>query len=125
MKSILAAIALLVLSPLAHAGTWHCEAGLTDTQSVVKIDIQGDEQGQMANHAQVTIVQFPAKYIARNDVADTSEISRVIIGEDDPRSKLRLRIMSDMFDQTNHKAFVLLVNNPLKKELDGYCGYTN
>lgn len=125
MKLALAALAILALTPTANAGTWHCEAGLTDTKSVVSIDIIGDETGAMANEAKVTITQFPATYIARNDDPEATELARVIIGENDPRSHMRLRIATDMFDAKSHQAFVLLVNMPIKQELAGFCGFTN
>ncbi|MEK7357276.1 MAG: hypothetical protein AAB250_12560 [Bdellovibrionota bacterium] len=129
MRTILATTALTALTLTAsldaRAGTWHCEAGLTDTTSVVTIEVEGDELGTIADHAKVTIAQFPASYISRNDTPETDELARLVIGEDDPRSHLRLRLMNEMFDESTHKAFVLLVNMPLKRELDGFCGYTN
>ncbi|MES2963451.1 MAG: hypothetical protein V4760_06140 [Bdellovibrionota bacterium] len=125
MKLVFSTLAILLGAATAHAGSWHCEAGLTDTTSVVSIELQGDENGTMGPEAKVTVTRFPANYSARNDEPEASELARVIIGEHDPRSHMRLRIVTDMFDAKNQKAFVMLVNMPLKQELAGFCGYSN
>jgi hypothetical protein len=55
--------------------------------------------------------------------AKGDELARYIVGYEDPRSKTRLRILLGETSPNVYRAYTLLVNMPIKQELEGICTF--
>ena len=117
--------AILVFSSPAFAGNWICNTGL-DGRQIVKIEVRGNEQATLRGPASMATAPFPgvAMFGVLAEQAAPNELSRSVIGYEDPRSKTRLRIMKEEISPNVYKAFTLLVNFGIKQEMDGACAYT-
>ncbi|MEK6555305.1 MAG: hypothetical protein AABZ31_08705 [Bdellovibrionota bacterium] len=115
---------ILMVSANCYAGQWNCVAGLGGKEAVT-IAMQGTATGEFASEATVNVGGVGGGALSLyQDKADAGELARAIIGAEDPRSKLRLRVMNEQVAPAQYKIFVLLVNLVIKQELDGTCTFT-
>ena len=122
MKNIIFMLSSLFLST-AYAGQWSCNAGL-DGKTIVEIFIKGDEQGVMADTAQVKTMGISQLTLSVEPIsAEAGEMTRAIIGAEDPRSKMRFRLLQQPVAPGQHPVFIMLENFAIKQELDGICQF--
>ena len=125
MKTLIFAVLLgLGFTATANAGQWSCETGL-DGKLIYKAVVSGDDSGHLDRSANVSVAGMPSGPMPVVQLAPgAGELTRVSIGANDPRSNTVLRILADEVTPGVHKAYSLLVNMPLKQELEGTCQFT-
>lgn len=124
MISLLVSSSILVFSSAAFAGTWTCDLGL-DGNQIMNLKVSGDAQGNLQAPANIKMAgMFGGSYSVMMDEAASDELVRAIIGQEDPRSKLRLRIMKEQTAVNTHVGYSLLMNFSIKQEFSGQCQFS-
>ncbi len=118
-------VALLSFAQASQAGTWTCNTGLNGTQ-VYNVVMTGDESGhQIGATASISIAGVPGGQMSVfMETPQAGELTRVLIGANDPRSKCEVWIMDQETAPGTHKAFSKLSNFPIKQNLEGDCVFT-
>ena len=124
MKNILAIVSgILLMSFPSFAGQWVCSFGDAGKE-IVRISMQGNEVGEFTSKASVTVAGMGGgNYSIIEDQPGQNEFIRSIIGAEDPRSKMRLRIMQAQISPSQYEAYTLLMNMPIQRELVGFCQF--
>lgn len=121
MKLVLLCWAFAVSS--AFAGTWTCELGKTHSGTYAyDLKLSGDRTGVTGATADVTVGgiaagQFPVK----TQQPESGEFQRLLVGVQDPKSKMLLRMMDSFIEDNVRPASMRLVYNPIPYDFDGTC----